>query len=358
MQQVPQISYDQLIQMIYRFLAYLKARDGDHAVLSFQEKNSFLGREENYKASIAVKAQEVLQYGKWTEQWIDSGKILFCAHKAMNCAGNLVNQHQQIAFQNRINPNHKDYCPHAAHALYHIFRSIGSDAEEKAFHEAKTVFGGTYDTLAYLFFVKDSSRFLPISCGNFEKSLASIGIHYQLSRKCSWENYNGFINIVQEIKNVLQDIIPDVEIRLIDAHTFLWVINEDARATDFLNWNPDKPISVNIEDSTEKWLELKASGNAVRKNHMTSYIVRNTEVARITKERAKGVCQLCGCPAPFCDKSGRPYLEAHHVIWLSKGGADSTDNTVALCPNCHTKMHVLDDQHDIAKLQSILTAVQ
>ena len=71
--------------------------------------------------------------------------------------------------------------------------------------------------------------------------------------------------------------------------------------------------------------------------------IRNQDIAEYTKRRAKGVCQLCGQQAPFNDKNGNPYLECHHIIWLSKGGSDSIDNTVALCPNCHKKMHIIAD---------------
>ena len=77
---------------------------------------------------------------------------------------------------------------------------------------------------------------------------------------------------------------------------------------------------------------------------------RNANVIEKAKERASGICQLCGNQAPFQDKQGHPYLEVHHVIWLSRGGADKISNTVALCPNCHSKMHIVDDEHDIAIL--------
>ena len=46
---------------------------------------------------------------------------------------------------------------------------------------------------------------------------------------------------------------------------------------------------------------------------LSSYFTRSAEVVKVTKERAKGVCQLCGQPAPFTDKNGNPYLEAHHI---------------------------------------------
>ena len=340
----------QLVQKIYRFIDYIRMRDGDDPI-SFQEKNSFMGREENYKASIFEKAQAALEYDKWTEPWIKTGKILTCARKAMNCAGNLVNSNQQIAFKNRIDPNHERYCPEASQVLFDVYTSKGENAERSAFSEAKRVFGGSYDTIAYLFFIKDQSRFLPISPGNFEKSFASVGIDYPLSGKCSWENYTGFINIIKDVQNVMQEILHGIDVRLIDAHSFLWVINESKRKTDFLNWNPDDELLKQIEADSEQYIESKATGNNQRRETTASYFVRSVEVVRITKERANGVCQLCGRRAPFKDKNGSPYLEAHHIIWLSKGGPDNTDNTVALCPNCHTRMHILDDTADIEKLK-------
>jgi 5-methylcytosine-specific restriction enzyme A len=79
--------------------------------------------------------------------------------------------------------------------------------------------------------------------------------------------------------------------------------------------------------------------------------VRDTNVAEYVRRRAAGICQLCCSSAPFCDKGGAPFLEVHHVTWLSKGGSDIVENAVALCPNCHRKMHVLDlrsDQRSLA----------
>ncbi|WP_408869546.1 HNH endonuclease [Commensalibacter communis] len=44
---------------------------------------------------------------------------------------------------------------------------------------------------------------------------------------------------------------------------------------------------------------------------------------------------------------GVPYLETHHIQWLSRGGSDKLENMVALCPNCHKKMHILNDEKDM-----------
>ena len=362
-----------LVQMIYRYLSFIRLKDGEGVPISFQDRSSFPGREEGYKARTFVKAQEALQIEKWTEDWISNGKILACVRKAMDCDVNLVNHYQKTRFRNIINPEHEDYNPDAARVFYDIYKSKGEKEEATAFTEAMKVFGGNYDTLAYLFFIKDQSRFLPVSPGHFDRSLDSVGFKHELSYHCSWKNYTEFIDIVKDVKDVLQDILPDVEIRLIDAHSFLWGIQEksdpdkdkygkDGKPIWFLDWDPDAEAMAQIEEGIEGYLQQKATGatgaagsggSPVRRSILTNGFVRSSEVVRITKARAKGFCELCGQPAPFEDRKGEPYLEAHHITWLSRDGADDTDNTAALCPNCHTKMHVVDDEADVEKLMRL-----
>ncbi len=77
----------------------------------------------------------------------------------------------------------------------------------------------------------------------------------------------------------------------------------------------------------------------------TAYI-RNSDVADAAKKLADGMCDLCKQQAPFLLVNGEPYLESHHVVWLSRGGRDLLDNVIALCPNCHRKMHYLDEKAD------------
>jgi len=86
----------------------------------------------------------------------------------------------------------------------------------------------------------------------------------------------------------------------------------------------------------------KAGARAVQ----TTQAQRDPNISEYVKRRAAGFCELCKEPAPFNNKKGNPYLESHHILWLSKGGDDSIKNAVALCPNCHRKMHVLDRKED------------
>ena len=100
--------------------------------------------------------------------------------------------------------------------------------------------------------------------------------------------------------------------------------------------------------------KIAESENISTKEVKTIYRERNQYIAEYTKERANGVCDLCGKEAPFKDKNGRPYLESHHVITLAENGPDAIYNTVAICPNCHRKIHVLHQKEDIDKLSKVI----
>src|SRR5690606_24729571 len=90
--------------------------------------------------------------------------------------------------------------------------------------------------------------------------------------------------------------------------------------------------SIDI-DELKKLARRAGSPASSRKTFSHTY-TRNPFSAAYTKKRAKGKCELCKQSAPFKDKDDKPYLESHHIRWLSEGGYDSVENTAALCPNC------------------------
>lgn len=97
-------------------------------------------------------------------------------------------------------------------------------------------------------------------------------------------------------------------------------------------------------------LKQRAQATPKRRGQRNATVLqhdRSPWISEYAKRRAKGICQLCMQPAPFSNGKGEPYLETHHIIWLAKGGDDSIENTVALCPNCHRKMHIVNSKVDI-----------
>jgi len=107
------------------------------------------------------------------------------------------------------------------------------------------------------------------------------------------------------------------------------------------------------DEELRKKAEQEATKKPKKKKIKSDVFERNPYISELAKRRAKGKCQLCLSSAPFLTKLGRPYLESHHVVWLANGGEDTIENTVALCPNCHKKMHVLNLGEDVTKLNKI-----
>ena len=107
----------------------------------------------------------------------------------------------------------------------------------------------------------------------------------------------------------------------------------------------------NLSDAT---LVKKAQAAPAKPQSSTAVsvtFVRNRYVSELAKRRAGGKCELCRKPAPFNSATGEPYLECHYICWLAHGGADRPENTVALCPNCHQKMHIVGASGDIVALK-------
>ncbi|MFL5343528.1 MAG: HNH endonuclease [Hyalangium sp.] len=67
--------------------------------------------------------------------------------------------------------------------------------------------------------------------------------------------------------------------------------------------------------------------------------IRDPLVHAYVLQAARGRCELCERRAPFKKADGQPYLEVHHVRTLVLGGSDRPENTVALCPTCHRRLH-------------------
>ena len=71
---------------------------------------------------------------------------------------------------------------------------------------------------------------MPIKSTTFEEAFHLLGIDYELSGRCSWENYEGYLRRLESVQDMLnrQDIVPEIkrQVRLIDAHSFCWMLVE------------------------------------------------------------------------------------------------------------------------------------
>jgi len=99
----------------------------------------------------------------------------------------------------------------------------------------------------------------------------------------------------------------------------------------------DGPDLSSLRQRAERAASTSVS-TSVSVREVTEYD-RSDDVRSYVLRRADGECEGCGEPAPFVNRDGDPYLHAHHVLELSAGGPDSPETVIALCPNCHYRVH-------------------
>jgi 5-methylcytosine-specific restriction enzyme A len=98
------------------------------------------------------------------------------------------------------------------------------------------------------------------------------------------------------------------------------------------------PASANLAElakaADEDPAEHKDSSVGQRKTYGRSRALR-----LYVRVRADGVCEGCGQPAPFTARDGSGYLECHHTLRRSDSGPGNRRTVIALCPNCHSRIH-------------------
>lgn len=100
-----------------------------------------------------------------------------------------------------------------------------------------------------------------------------------------------------------------------------------------------KSRSLPKEERRKRLAEANKIPEKIQASECTTF-KRNPDVIAEVLENANGYCGYCKNYAPFIRRSDNtPYLEVHHIVHLAKGGEDSVENAVALCPNCHRKAH-------------------
>lgn len=73
---------------------------------------------------------------------------------------------------------------------------------------------------------------------------------------------------------------------------------------------------------------------------------RDRSRARHVQERQGYRCFNCDTMTTWQTQDGHPYLETHHVAWLSQGGLDVISNLVGLCAECHRRAHYAVDHEE------------
>jgi HNH endonuclease len=94
--------------------------------------------------------------------------------------------------------------------------------------------------------------------------------------------------------------------------------------------------SLDVENNNKGGVHRESVPSALR---TIKQFIRSDQVQKAAVAASGGKCGDCKQDAPFKTSGGEPFLEVHHIVPLGKGGADTLDNVIALCPNCHRSRH-------------------
>jgi 5-methylcytosine-specific restriction enzyme A len=162
----------------------------------------------------------------------------------------------------------------------------------------------------------------------FEYRMQNISYVYSvLGRK--------WVSGLKPAKNVGSNVLPIIE-ELINQHEGSFS-------------NPQ----IEFEEQVSKLRREKnlppPQGNAVpnRQAKENTSFSRDPKVVAWVMMNSDGICESCNEPAPFSKSDGDFYLEVHHLRRLADNGSDTITNAVAVCPNCHRRLHYANDRDEV-----------
>lgn len=189
---------------------------------------------ESYKPRLRVHALSKLAADSWTSADIGTGRILDCTIDAIeiqDSSQNLINN--LVFWQNRYGHSNRDHralleaqsSPSARTAIEQgLFDHFCADRPASdCFEQIADLTGRKYPLAAYLFFLKDSARYMPIQPTGFDRAFLALGINFSTLRQCDWANYETYNAILQDLRPRIAKAAGLANVRLIDAHSFCWI---------------------------------------------------------------------------------------------------------------------------------------
>ena len=190
---------------------------------------------------------------------------------------------------------------------------------------------------------------------NDSKLNSDITIHLFEVFKASEYTYAGTVELCGEVEVVEEE---DIEGKMRKVYKFPLKLQNHLYnpVQDLEKVTKDKRKSILKKDNNtlikraikKSEINDNRKGPSYRLTETKSYD-RNLDIREAALRLANGICQLCDENGPFL-LDGRPYLHAHHIEYLANGGKDVLENVIAVCPNCHEKIHKLELPEDKEKL--------
>ncbi|MDB6151881.1 MAG: hypothetical protein JWL90_334 [Chthoniobacteraceae bacterium] len=190
---------------------------------------------EGYKQGVYHKAKELLAARRWNVRSFGTGDILAAVINAIEIKDWNGERNNLVEWERKGRP--PESVTHfklleavqsaparraADEALYRMYAKQADPAE--CFAELTTLFGAHYDLIAYLFFLRDWNKYMPVRPTVFPQAFEIFGVPLTMRSRCSWENYQEYLSRLREVLRHLRELeLPGV-VSLLDAHSFCWML--------------------------------------------------------------------------------------------------------------------------------------
>lgn len=225
---------------------------------------------EGYKLPLRDKALGIMRAAKWRAEQIGSGGIVRSVIGAIEIpTGDGLPQNNLVRWENRFghaSRSHRKLLdalddPAERRSLERLFFDFyqGRLAASNAFEQLLDLVGKRYDLLAYLCFLSDSQQFMPIAPTTFDQAFELLGLDVVTTHRCSWTNYVAYNAALSDVQAALKDVGRLPEARLIDAHSFCWMLVRLTDEDDAADVKPEgparergKPLPGRVFDARER----------------------------------------------------------------------------------------------------------
>jgi uncharacterized protein DUF3883 len=232
---IPVLNTRNFLEQFEVFKAAVLADSGKE----FESFNTGLPYEwEQYKEVVYHEARQQLNYENWKKSDIGTGSILQSLINAIEIKfpkgkRKYAIENNLVDWDSRFGPNSRTHlslftaletaegCTSYETLLFDFYRDELSPPE--VFARIITRAGKRYDFIAYVFFLKDWSQFLPIAPTNFDRAFELLKVNLRTARRCSWQNYQEYLGVLRQVRDALREAGVD-DARLIDAHSFCWML--------------------------------------------------------------------------------------------------------------------------------------
>lgn len=258
--------------------------------------NPYTDEQEGYKYEIYRAARDKLAFQAWKESDIGSGDIIAATIESIEIKNNNLVQWQS-RYGDEKRPHHPLYdaqkSPEKAKAIEQcLFRFYHKANVESSFDELVGIFGKKYALIAYLYFVKDNSKYLPIAPSYLDRAFELLGANFKTSKRCSWDNYSSYIDLISEIKRMLSEILSS-DVSMLDAHSFAWMLSAQMESQEKL---ADVKEYLSLSDTERDAIIKSRIGQGQFRKSLISYW---------------STCAVTGCQEP-------KLLRASHIKPWSK----------------------------------------